>query len=185
MFTSNYSNIAKSIKQDIIDWAINWVEVPNPFYDNKFPVCPYAKKARLDGETTISVYTSGSIKEFIKQNIEWLINTKQHKQMLLVFPPRTKYYPSIVKFIENQNDKLVPNNLFALSGIALNTKSKYIGFFNSGPYFIIGINTLSDVMPAVDALESAGYYKNWSKKHYKDIVVKRKNMYEKYLKKKI
>jgi hypothetical protein len=183
MFTNDYSNIADQVKQDILNWTINWVETPNEFYDNKFSVCPYAKKARLAGETNICVYTSGSFRNFINHTLETLVANKSHRQMLLVLPPRAKYYPGIQKFIVNQNKKLVPNDYFALGGQAIATQSRYPGLFNSGPYFIIGINTLSVVLPAVESLKAAGYYDRWSKQHYKDIVIRRQQLYEQYSKK--
>jgi hypothetical protein len=180
MFTNNYSNVADLVKQDILDWISNWVEAPNEFHNYKFAVCPYAKKARLAGKSDVRVYISGPVKKFITNTINTLIETKSHEQMLLIFPPRTRYYPNIKKFILNQNERLIPNDLFALSGTAVTTNSKYPGLFNSGPYFIIGINTLSNVLPAVEQLKSAGYYDNWSSEHYNDIVNTRQKMYEKY-----
>jgi len=180
MFTNNYNSIADQVKQDIVDWSVNWVEIPNDFYDNKFPVCPYAKMARLAGKTNICVYTDGPIKDFINTALEKLVAEKLYHQMLLVLPPRTKYYPGIRKFVMSQNEKLIPNDYFALSGTAITTQSKYPGLLNSGPYFIIGINTLSMVLPAVESLKTAGYYDRWSIQHYQDIVIQRQELYKKY-----
>jgi hypothetical protein len=136
--------------------------------------------ARLAGETNICVYTTGSIKDFIDSTLEELVAKKQYRQMLLVMPPRTKYHPGIRKFIQDQNKKLIPHDYFALSGTAVTTQSKYPGLLNSGPYFIVGVNTLSMVLPAVESLKAAGYYDRWSTQHYQDIVIQRQQLYKKY-----
>jgi hypothetical protein len=172
--------ILTQIKKDIADWSINFVESSNEFYENKFPVCPYARKAKLQGESCISIYQGGSVKNFIKTEINNLLDQKKHKVMLLIFPPITKWIPGIHRFVININKKIIPKDFYALAGIAVNTQSSYPGWFNSGPYFIIGVNTLSAVLPAVESLKSVGYYKNWSDKHYKSVVVRRQQMYEKY-----
>ena len=63
------SELAEQVQQDIVDWSINWVEQPNEFYHMKFPVCPYARQARLQGQTTIKVYQGGSVREFISSQL--------------------------------------------------------------------------------------------------------------------
>jgi hypothetical protein len=172
--------IKTQIKKDIEDWSINFVESSNEFYENKFPVCPYARKAKMQGDSCVGIYQGGSVKNFIKTEINNLIDKKTHTVMLLIFPPRVKYIPGIHRFVKNMNKEIIPKDFYALAGIAVNTQSAYPGWFNSGPYFIIGVNTLSAVLPAVESLKAAGYYKNWSKKHYESVVVRRQQMYEKY-----
>ena len=78
------------------------------------------------------------------------------------------------------NKKIIPQNYFALDGNAKGTKSNYTGIGNSGEYRIIGVNTLDEVLDAVEYLKKSGYYKDWSKEHYYDIVIRRQEMYEKY-----
>ena len=65
-------------------------------------------------------------------------------------------------------------------GFALNTKSQYPGLFNSGPYFIVIINKLSDVLSGHQALLNTDYYKPWANHHYDAVVNRRQKMYEKY-----
>ena len=177
MFTSN---IVQTVKKDIEDWTINFVEASNVFYGGKFPVCPYARQARIKGETTYAIYSGGGVKKFIEESVQKLLQDKKHKQMLIVLPARTKWYFGQKKIIHNLNKKIIPQNYFALDGNAKGTKSNYTGIGNSGEYRIIGVNTLDEVLDAVEYLKKSGYYKDWSKEHYYDIVIRRQEMYEKY-----
>ena len=177
MFTSN---IVQKVKKDIEDWTINFVEASNVFYGGKFPVCPYARQARIKGETTYAIYSGGGVKKFIEESVQKLLQDKKHKQMLIVLPARTKWYFGQKKIIHNLNKKIIPQNYFALDGNAKGTKSNYTGIGNSGEYGMIGVNTLDEVLDAVEYLKKRGYYKDWSKEHYYDIVIRRQEMYEKY-----
>ena len=175
-----YTNkIVKQVRQDITNWTINFVEQSNKFYGGKFPVCPYAKQARLKGETTYSIYQKGDYRKFVARSITKLINNKKFKQMLIIMPPNAKWFIGNT-FVDNANKIIIKHNLFALKGRANGTRSKYPGWTNKGEYFIIGLNTLDKVLPAVEVLKKKGYYKNWSKKHYDYIVVKRQKMFEQY-----
>ena len=42
----------RSVKEDIISWSKDFLEIPNKHLNN-FPVCPYAKKTRLDNHINI------------------------------------------------------------------------------------------------------------------------------------
>lgn len=177
MFTNN---VTDQVTADIQNWIVTFVEASNEFYGDKLPVCPYARTARLQNESRVHVYQHGSVRRFMEQHINKLKNSTEYSVILMVFPPRTKWYPGIFKFINNLNKKIIPDDLYALGGQAVGTKSKYPGWFNSGEYFVVGVNTLSNVLPAVDQLQTAGYYKDWSAEHYNAVVTRRQEMYCKY-----
>ena len=42
----------RTIKEDILSWSKDFLEIPNKHLNN-FPVCPYAKKTRLDNHINI------------------------------------------------------------------------------------------------------------------------------------
>ena len=65
MFTND---ILEKVKTDIQSWTVNFVEASNEFYGGKFPVCPYARQARIKGETTYAIYPGGNLKQFIQHN---------------------------------------------------------------------------------------------------------------------
>mgnify|MGYP003643789581 CR=1 FL=1 len=175
MFTSD---VLQKVKTDIESWTINFVEASNDFYGGKFPVCPYARQARVKGETTYAIYPGGNFKQFIIESINQLLADNKLKQMLIVMPPRAKWIFGIDRLINNINKRIIPLNYFALKGSANGAKSSYPGL--SGEYQLIGLNTLDKVLEGVEYLEKKGYYKNWSEEHYSDIVIRRQQMHDKY-----
>ena len=44
----------ETVKHDIEQWIINFVEVPNPALGD-WPPCPYARKARLDQDFSVRI----------------------------------------------------------------------------------------------------------------------------------
>jgi hypothetical protein len=172
------------IQQDIIDWIANYVEVNHKFYDYKFPPCPYARAARLKGLVDVVAYEHGSKTHFISTQIDALVSDKKHNVKIMVFPPNTrwnwwlKYY-----HIKNLNKKIIPQDYYIQYGFAIKTQSRYRGFGNTGPYFIVIANKLSDVLAGHQSLLSTNYYSFWANEHYEDVVLRRDNMYKKYHKK--
>ncbi len=174
------SSVLQQVKKDLESWTTNFVEASNEFYGGNFPVCPYARQARIKGQTTYALYPGGNIKEFIQNSVNKLIENDEHKQMLIVLPPRAKWTIGMDKMIYNINKRIIPLNYFALKGSANGSKSSYPGLLNKGEYQLIGLNTLDKVLEGVEWLKQKGYYKNWSEQHYNDIVVRRQRMYDKY-----
>lgn len=177
MFTNN---VIEQVQKDIDHWVKTFVEESNEFYDNRFPVCPYARSARLANESTVQVYDGSGVKKFISEKQQWLIDHDQYFVMLMIFPTRVGYYPGIKKFIKETWKSTVPEDYFSLGGFANHTKCAFPGLLNNGEYYVIGMNKLSKVLPAVEILKKKGYYDYWSAEHHKDIVEIRQQAYEKY-----
>ena len=174
--------ITKQVERDIQDWMINYLEQNNQFYDYKFPPCPFARAARLKGLVDVRAYGFGSVTEFINNYTKDLIEAQDFNTRILVFPPRTHWKLGLTRFIDGLNQITIPKDYYIQYGTAIQTKSCYPGWFNSGPYFIVIINKLSDVLEGHRALLNTDYYKPWSKQHYDEVVVRRQQAYEKYKK---
>lgn len=176
------NNLRANIENDIWTWIKEYVEVNHEFYGYKFPPCPYAKAARLKGSIDVIAYEDGSVKQFIKLNVQDLLDAKDKKitQRALILPPRAQWTLGIKKFIHNLNTKIVSQDYYIQFGRAIKTQSRYAGLFNSGAYCIILINLLSEVMEGHQALLSTDYYKPWSQEHYDAVVVRRQDMYDKF-----
>lgn len=168
------------ITDDIWNWITGYVEVNHKFYDYKFPPCPYAKSARLKGLVDVVAHQSGHMTSFIEHNVVDLIDHQKYNVRVLVFAPRHRYRFGLKKFFDELNEKITPKNFYAQYGVALKTTSRYKGFLNQGPYFIVIINKLSDVLSGHQALLNTDYYKPWAKHHYDTVVTRRQVMYEKF-----
>jgi hypothetical protein len=172
--------IKNIVETDIWEWIKDYIEVPNKFYDYKFPVCPYAKAARLKGVVTVKAYEQGDIKEFIAQSVRELVADPKHEIVVIAMPPRKKFTWGIKSLIENLNIEIIPQGYYSQYGVAVKTKSKYPGLFNSGKYFVVLVNKLEPVLEGHKALLKTDYYTPWSTKHYDAVVTRRQEMYDKY-----
>ena len=168
------------ITDDIWNWITDYVEVDHKFYDYKFPPCPYAKAARLKGLVDVVAHQHGNALQFIESQVNDLVSNKKFNVRVLVFAPRYKYRYGLKKFINDLNKKIIPKDFYAQYGVALKTYSQYTGFLNKGPYLIVIVNKLSDVLDGHRSLLNTDYYKPWAKHHYDAVVVRRQEMYEKY-----
>ena len=170
------------IEKDIWDWITGYIEVNHKFYDYKFPPCPYARSARLNGLVKVAAYESGGMQSFIDQEASELLTNKTHNVLILVFPAWASWLFYLRWKISSMNKRIIGQDYYAQYGTALNTVSRYSGFKNGQPYFIVILNKLSDVINGHKALLKTDYYKPWDDFHYEDVVVRRQEAYEKYKK---
>ena len=166
------------IEKDIWNWIKEYIEVPHAFYDYKFAPCPYAKNARLNNEVDVVAYTDGNIKEFIQTSVDGLMTNQHFNQQILVFPPSLKWNFYIRWFIKRLNRKTVPLGYYIQYGGAKNTTSKYPGL--KGPYVLVIINKLSNVIAGHRALLGTNYYANWTSDHYHAVVERRQEIIDEY-----
>jgi hypothetical protein len=172
----------KNVEQEIWDWIINYIEVNHKFYNYKFPPCPYARSARLKGQLDVSVYESGGVIKFIKNQIEQLQKVNLNTQVM-VFPARMRYYFWLPPMIRSLNKSVIPLDYYLQHGTAIKTKSSYDELLKNKPYFIVVVNKLSDVLDGHASLLRTDYYKPWAKHHYSAVVTTRQKLYEKYKRK--
>jgi len=181
--STGMTELTQQIKADIWHWIEHYIEVPNKFYDYRFPVCPFAKAARLQGIVQVRPWISGSIKDFIRQGVHQLIQDQQKEICVMVMPPRAKWRWGIPALIESINAEIIPQGAFVQFGTAIGTTSQYPGLFNQGEYFVVLVNNVDAVMEAHRALLNTDYYRPWSRGHYHDVVIRRQRLVEKYGKK--
>ena len=173
--------IKTQVEEDVWDWIKNYIETNHKFYNYKFPPCPYAKSARLKGLVSVNAYTYGGIFKFIRDMATSNAADNQHSVMVLVLPPRSKMLTWFLsRFIKNLNKTLVTQDYYAQYGVALTSKSKYKGWFNSGEYSIVIINKLSEILDGHNNLLNTDYYKPWSLEHYEAVVSRRQHTHTKY-----
>ena len=155
------------VEQNIWKWIHEYVESNNEFYHYKFPPCPYAKSARLNGLVDVVAYTKGRPYQFITSQIDDLIAYKKYSIRIMAFPLRMRWYFHLHILLNQLNRHLVPQDL-------------YVQYGKTDDYFIVIVNKLSDVLDGHRALSKTDYYKNWSKDHYKAVVERRETLYKKY-----
>lgn len=177
------SSFSDAVTQDIMDWIINFVEVPHKFYDYKYAPCPFAKKQRELGNIQPFVYEGGGVLNHFWKHID-TIDPEDNFTKLFIFPARVKWYYHF-RFIINQlNKKFIPHNMYLQYGVAKGTSSRYPGPMQGKPYFLVTTNKISLLTGGYKSLmESGGYYDKWSKEHFKTVVERRNRAIDKYSKK--
>jgi hypothetical protein len=174
-------NLKLQIESDIWDWIKNYLEVDHKFYDYNFPPCPYARGARLKNQVNVVAWESGGMIDFINHQVIGLIEEKKFNVCVMVFPTRAKYFFWLVWAVNRLNKNIISKDFYAQYGTALKTRSKYSDCV-TGPYFIVIVNRLSDVLSGFRSLLKTDYYTPWKKHHYTAVVTRRQRLYEKYSK---
>lgn len=151
------------IEENIWQWIIEYIEVENEFYNYKFPPCPFAKSARIKGMVDVIAYSTGSPYKFIKHQIEDLNKDNKFNVRVMAFPMRMRWYLHLHFMLNCLNKKLISKDL-------------YVQYGKTDNYFIVIANKLSDVLEGHKALLKTDYYKNWSKKHYSAVVIRRQQV---------
>lgn len=175
-------SIYEEINQDIWNWFDEFVTVPNEFYQNKFPPCPYARAALMKETVDVAVWESGDVRLFIRQNAIDMRDSPKLTTRVMAFPPRTQYAWGISEFVETLNAEMIPDNIFLNTGIAKTTISRYPGS-SGNPYFIVVANSLDAVLKGANSLRKSDYYKDWPASHYAIVVERRARLAQRYQKK--
>ena len=165
------------IKQDIENWLLDFVE---PVHNKTgYPICPYARKARLDEQVEIAVHTQGKLINFLEELVSK--NYPSNKITIVAAKPRYLYHPRLDLQLTQLNEKIIPQNLFIQGGIAKHTRSKFRTLIQGSYYFCV-INKLYPVLKGADALSKTSYYSTWSAEHFAHVVENRNKLVSKVLK---
>lgn len=174
-------NELDGIRDDVESWIQNFVESPSEFYDNNFPVCPYAQSARLKKLHYLACYHTGNPWSWLSKQIQALLYLDQYQVALFVLPPLLQNGVTRLQ-LYLLNRRIIREDYFALMGSTVGLVSRYPWWWGSGEYTVVGVNRLSRVLPAVENLKKQGYYNYWSQHHFEQIVNYRQRMYERYRK---
>ncbi len=170
----------QQVEQDILAWINDFVVMPNAFYDNKFPPCPYARQAVISKKVDVRVWQTGNVRGFIKDHALGMRDCPSLTTRVMVFPPRTRDQWGINDYVEQLNAEMISSNVFLNTGVAKTTRSRYPGARDNEPYFIVIANSLEAVMSGAEALAETDYYKNWPAAHYAHVVERRARMAKQY-----
>ena len=180
----------KQIIEDVRIWSKHFLEVPN-LHLGGVPACPFAKKAWLDKKVWVAVKTKNST--YKKELNDCLKNLDFTKKEILIFcDPYFSYSPDELHvatedFNEWYNRKDFYFMSFHPSNPATEEEQKFLVSPNndtnlSGPdykYSMMLVQKFSQLQEASDKLHKQGYYSQWPKGYYRDVVVSREDKYKK------
>jgi hypothetical protein len=152
----NYIDL-DTAKQDLSDWIINFLDVPQEMLNNIAP-CPFAKAALLGQKINFVAGSDNILNDMLVFHHKWdyqfdavaLVYSKDidaQKFTDCVHEVNTSYY-CISGLIALEDHPLIEENIAGIN-------------FNNGKYALILIQPASKLKKASEILKRKGYYKNW------------------------
>ena len=168
----------RTIKEDIISWSKDFLELPNKDIGNK-PVCPYAKKARLSGQINIVVEESG---EKLLQTVVNQCNkfTESGKKICIVACPDLEITADeIDSYVHALNHVYVPQDVYLMASHPGNDLESVEFLENTdwesdNEFLMVLIQSFEELEKASSSLNKIGFYEAWPKEYYQSTVTKRK-----------
>lgn len=167
------------IEREVTVWIDQFIATPNEFYHGKFAPCPYARAAITAGTVDVAVWQAGDVRQFIREQATTMRQSGSTQTRVIIFPPRVQMSLGISEFVEAMNMELIADNIFLNTGVAKSTVSRYPGS-GGKPYFMVVVNTLSEVLRGAKSLQKSNFYQNWPSAHYQLVVERRAALAERY-----
>ena len=180
----------EQIIEDVRLWSKHFLEVPN-LHLGGVPACPFAKKAWHDNKVWVVVKTKGST--YKKELNDCLKNLDFTKKEILIFcDPYFSYSPDELHlatedFNEWYNRKDFYFMSFHPSNPATEKEQEFLVYpqgkspevESNLKYSMMLVQKFSQLQQASDKLKKQGYYSQWPKGYYRDVVVSREEKYKK------
>ncbi len=173
----------RTIKEDILSWSKDFLEIPNKHLNN-FPVCPYAKKTRLDIHINIlehndfSTYREAVIKE--AENFKGKISIVACSDLSITAD-------ELADYIHALNYVYVPRDVYLMASHPEDFDEE-IDFLQDtaweshNDFLMVLIQSFDELEEASTSLKKIGYYDNWNEDYFSGTVEQRKQY--KHLRKK-
>ena len=183
-------------RTDIIDdvrlWSSHYLEIPN-IHLGGVPACPFAKKAWHDKKVWVSVKSKGT--QYKKELNNHIKNLDFNVSEILVFcDPYYSYSPNDLHIAtEEFNYFYNKEDFYFMSFHPSNPATKKDQEFLVSPngeippiesdlkYSMMLVQKFSQLHQASDKLKKQGYYSQWPKGYYRDVVVSREDKYKKLM----
>ena len=156
----------EQITKQLHDWLRDFVEKPNPAL-NGWPVCPYARQARINNKIEIAFAESDQLRSTVENNLSVLAD----KDVLVVcFDHRNVDPNQLIEDVIAWNKELMPRNYVILEDHPdtpeiLNGLTMNFGF--CGLLVVSELNKLND---AADQIRAKGYYDTWPQENIDNVV---------------
>lgn len=147
----------ETVKNDIEQWIINFVEVAHPDLGG-WPPCPYARRARLDQEYEVRIgldpyYDLVNVSRF---------GLNDQKVIVIAYDPKEWLYDQFNHSIEAANKGfLLPKDLIALEDHPDDPEIVNGICMNQGTYALALVQSLSDLNQKARAMARQGFYNAW------------------------
>lgn len=147
----------QTVKQDIEDWIVNFVEVPHPALGG-FPPCPYARSARLKNSYDVFI---GSDPYFdLKNRAKYGMGNKE--VVVYVYDPLEWPHDLFSTSLDHANqDFLLAADLLTLEDHPDDVEMVNGVCMNQGTYALALVQSLSDLDTKAQSMARKGFYDTW------------------------
>lgn len=172
------------IEQDIRSWSLHVLEVPNANL-NGLPACPYAKRAWMDNRVKV-IETSDIYIEALSHVGLVLDETYD---LLVCASYQLPDAEDMNRWVDKMNSAMAPNNAYFMCFHPdYGAEEADLDFLYdtdwesevSDEYCMIFIQRLTDVDDKSRQLQKLGYYQAFNEDDYESLVVKRRQLRERY-----
>lgn len=151
---------------EMIQYIQEFIEVPHPTFGN-LPVCPFARKARLDRAIMFRVYpfAERDLEEDAKlmEMIEIFDRDETSEILLIIHPDRDRLSLSeLQQFVEDLTRKLVSFDLVGFGGHPRDRFNIQGVYTRQSPYSHLAIQSTQQLKQVTPKLRNSGYYDNWT-----------------------
>lgn len=158
---------AAQLKADVSKWIMDWVSVHNEQLGS-IP-CPFAKQALLTNK--INWVVASNVND-LQAMLKSLPLTGLGNEVLVIGLDRKDISSmELISTVHLLNEiTLMPNNIVALEDHPDDEELINGVKMNQGTWALVLIQALDKLNNASTTLEAQGYYKNWPKEAYDDVV---------------
>ena len=161
----------ETVKQDIEQWIINFVEVPHPALGN-FPPCPYARSARL--KQSYEVYLGSDPYYDLKNRARHGMGNKE--VIIYVYDPKEWSHELFAASINSANtEHLLRVDLLALEDHPNDVENVNGVIMNQGKYAMALVQSLSDLNEKAKLVAKKGFYDTWPEEYLELLFTHRKD----------
>jgi hypothetical protein len=145
------------------DWILNDLSTPIALLNN-FSKCPYAKTAYM--ENKVKFYEINDTTEIHTLVANW----DEDLDVGVIRLPDTVTKDSITTLVDSLNDLYMPADFVFLDDHVDNPERMHDIVFNNGKYNVLFLQRKSKLDLATKKLKKLGYYNNWTKEYYEEVV---------------
>jgi len=151
------------------EWILDFLSKPQELL-NGFPPCPYAKKALIDNKIIFC-----KSEDYVTDIPTMMDNWDDSYDVLVCIVPDDVDANTFIKDVSNINNLYQNKGFVCLEDHKDIIEQFHSLSFNNGKYNIIVCQRSEKLKDATEVLQSKGYYNNWPKELYDDVVAWRLN----------
>ena len=161
----------EQVKQDILHWSENFLEVPHPALGNWSP-CPYARRARLNHQVDIRLGSDpySDLKALVTQGLG--------SAQVVIFAYDPDVHPRLQfasKLAEANQDFLLAADLIVLEDHPADPEIVNGISMNQGSYALAMCQSVSDLNSKARMMANKGFYHAWPKEYLEQLFENRQD----------